>query len=289
MSRLDDVGRAPYGRAPHTCTTVDKVSAVDDAERRRLTDEAFARCHRPGVDAETRRQAIDQVVLSNVGVARGLAAAHRDKGVPREDLDQVAYTALVAAAQRFRPGEGRDFLSFAVPTIRGELKRHFRDYGWTVRPPRRVQEIHLQVLTARDALAQRLDRAPTPHEIASELGESDLHVAEALRLDGCFAPSSLDQAVGSGDWTLGDLLPEAGEHVYDAADARVMLGPAIRRLGRRDRDVLRMRFFEGLTQQEIGERLGVTQTQVSRILTRITGELRKSVTREEDMETALAG
>jgi RNA polymerase sigma-B factor len=77
--------------------------------------------------------------------------------------------------------------------------------------------------------------------------------------------------------------------VYDAADARVMLGPAIRRLGRRDRDVLRMRFFEGLTQQEIGERLGVTQTQVSRILTRITGELRKAVTREEDMETALAG
>jgi len=256
-------------------------STVDDAERRRLTDEAFARCHRAGADAQTRQLAIDQVVLSNLGVARGLAAAHRDKGVPREDLEQVAYTALVAAAQRFRPGDGRDFLSFAVPTIRGELKRHFRDCGWTVRPPRRVQEIHLRVLTARDALAQRLDRAPTPHEIATELGESDLHVAEALRLDGCFAPSSLDQPVGSGDGTLGDLLPDVEEHVYDAADARVILGPAIRGLRRRDRDVLRMRFFDGLTQQEIGERLGVTQTQVSRILTRITTELREAVTHQE--------
>lgn len=283
MPSQDDVGRAPSGRRPRTCLTADRISALEDAERRRLTDEAFARCHRPGADAETRRRAIDEVVLSNLGVARGLAAAHRDKGIPREDLEQVAYTALVAAARRFRPADGRDFLSFAVPTIRGELKRHFRDCGWTVRPPRRVQEIHLRVLAVRDALAQRLDRVPTPQEIAAELGESDLHVAEALRLDGCFAPSSLDQPVGSGDATLGDLLPQGEEHGYDAADARVILGPAIRSLGRRDRDVLRMRFFDGLTQQEIGERLGVTQTQVSRILTRINGELRAAVTQQDEV------
>jgi RNA polymerase sigma-B factor len=269
--------RNPARRRTRSPLPLDGAPAVDDAERRRLTDDAFARVQRADCDAATRCQALEQVVLANLGVARGLAAAHRDKGIPREDLEQVACTALVAAARRFEPGEGRDFLSFAVPTIRGELKRHFRDCGWTVRPPRRVQEIHLQVLTVRDRLAKRWDRAPTPTEIATELGESEQHVREALRLDGCFAPSSLDQPMGSGSATLGDLLPEGEEESQAAAEARVMLGPAVRRLKARDRHVVRLRFFDGLTQQEIGEQLGVTQTQVSRILTRITGELREAV------------
>lgn len=283
MSIADDVGiDVPTPPETHS-TPVPATQPLDDSDRRRLTDEAFARTERVD-DPEVRRQAIEEVVLANLGVARGLAAAHRDKGIPREDLEQVACTALVAAAQRFRPEEGRDFLSFAVPTIRGELKRHFRDCGWTVRPPRRVQEIHLQVLAARDRLGKQLDRVPTAAEIAADLGESEQHVAEALRLDGCFAPSSLDQPLGTGGGsaTLGDLLPEGEVHDHEAAEARVMLGPAVRALGNRDRTVVRMRFFDGLTQQEIGEQLGVTQTQVSRILTRITAELRDRLAPGQD-------
>lgn len=226
--------------------------------------------------------AVDEAVLANLGVARAMAASFRNKGIALEDLEQVACTALVAAAHRFVPAEDRDFLSFAVPTIRGELKRHFRDCGWMVRPPRRVQEIQLRVLAARDRLARDRGRVPTVEEIAADLGECEQHVADALRLDGCFAPSSLDRPLESGTATLGDLLPQGEEHSMAAAEARVVLGPAVRRLDGRDREVIRLRFFDGLTQKEIGERLGVTQTQVSRMLTRITEELRECLSPPEE-------
>jgi RNA polymerase sigma-B factor len=188
----------------------------------------------------------------------------------------------VAAAQRFRPGEGRDFLAFAVPTIRGELKRHFRDCGWTVRPPRRVQEIQLRVLATRDRLSKSRDRVPTVAEIATEVRESEHHVAEALSLDGCFAPASLDLPMASGSATLGELLPDGETNAQQAAEARVMLGPAVRELAERDRYIVRLRYFDGLTQREIGDELGVTQTQVSRILSRIACELRERVTQQAD-------
>ena len=237
-------------------------------------------------DPETHRQCQEEVVLANLSVARSLAAAHRNKGIPPEDLEQVAFTALVAAARRFHPEDGRDFLAFAVPTIRGELKRHFRDCGWSVRPPRRVQEIHLRVLATRDRLSKTWGRPVTAAEIAEELGESERHVAEALSLDGCFAPTSLDKPLASGRSTLGDLVPEGETSDQEAAEARVMIGPALRLLGERDRYVVRLRYFEGLTQREIGDELGVTQTQVSRILSRIIEELRARVVPERD---AMAG
>jgi RNA polymerase sigma-B factor len=262
----------PSTDAASACLPTNHTSP-DDA-RRRATDEAFERCAAT-TDPEVRRLALEDVVLANLGLARGLAAAHRDKGIPREDLEQVACTALVAAAARFRPEEERDFLAFAVPTLRGELKRHFRDCGWTVRPPRRVQEIHLRVLSTRDRLAQDLDRRPTATEIAVHLGEAEQHVAEALRLDGCFVPTSLDQKLGDGTVTIGDLLPDADTRAQDAAEARAMLAPVVRELRDRDRYVLQLRYFDGLTQQEIGAELGVTQTQVSRILTRVTNQLRE--------------
>ena len=257
----------------------DRASA-DSSDRRSLTDTAFDRWH--DKDPDVRHQALEEVVLANLGVARSLAAAHRDKGIPREDLEQVAYAALVVAAQRFRPQEGRDFLAFAVPTIRGELKRHFRDCGWTVRPPRRVQEIHLRVLAARDRLARSLERVPTVDEIATDLGESEQHVDEALSLDGCFSPSSLDLPLASGSASLGDLLSGGEDGEQEAAEARVMLGPAVRELAERDRYVLRLRYFEGLTQREIGDELGVTQTQVSRILSRIAAQLKECLTAPGD-------
>ena len=285
MSSTDPAGRSLPAIAQTIARTHGPVATrelvrVRDGDRRKLTHTAFERSH--DEDPRVRDEALEDVVLANLAVARSLAAAHRDKGIPREDLEQVAYTALVAAAQRFRPDEGRDFLAFAVPTIRGELKRHFRDCGWTVRPPRRVQEIQLRVLTTRDRLAKSLERPPTVAEIATELSESEHHVAEALSLDGCFAPSSLDLPLASGSATLGDLLADGETSAHEAAEARVMLGPAVRELAERDRYVVRLRYFDGLTQREIGDELGVTQTQVSRILNRIARELRDCLTAPGD-------
>ena len=126
-------------------------SSVPD-ERQRLTDE-WLHVAASTTDPSERHAARAQVVLANLGVARSIAAQFRDRGIPREDLEQVAYVGLVAAAHRFQARDEGDFLSFAVPTIRGEIRRHFRDFGWTVRPPRRVQEIQLRVLAARERLA----------------------------------------------------------------------------------------------------------------------------------------
>ena len=250
-------------------------SPVPD-ERQRVTDE-FLHVAAATTDPSERHAARAQVVLANLGVARSIAAQFRDRGIPREDLEQVAYVGLVAAVHRFQARDEGDFLSFAVPTIRGEIRRHFRDFGWTVRPPRRVQEIQLRVLAARERLAAKHDTPPSVEDIARELGESPRHVAEALRLDGCFSPTSLEHPLPSGTGTIADLLEGDDEVQYDAAEARAMLGPAVRGLQERDRTVLRLRFFEGLNQREIGARLGVTQTQVSRILSRIMGDLRASL------------
>jgi RNA polymerase sigma-B factor len=139
-----------------------------------------------------------------------------------------------------------------------------------------VQEIQLRVRAARERLAATHDTPPSAEDIARDLGESPRHVAEALRLEGCFSPTSLEHPLPSGSGTIADLL-QGDEDPYDAAEARAMLGPAVRGLRERDRKVLQLRFFDGLNQREIGARLGVTQTQVSRILSRIMGELRASL------------
>ena len=145
------------------------TSAPD--ERQRLTDE-WLDVATSTTEPSERHAARAQVVLANLGVARSIAAQFRDRGIPREDLEQVAYVGLVAAAHRFEARDEGDFLSFAVPTIRGEIRRHFRDFGWTVRPPRRVQEIQLRVLAARERLAAAHDTPPSVEDIARDLGES---------------------------------------------------------------------------------------------------------------------
>jgi RNA polymerase sigma-B factor len=226
---------------------------------------------------EARRQVLEQVVLLNMGVARSVARRYRSKGIASEDLDQVAYVALVRAADKFDVSLDKDFLTYAVPSIRGEIKKHFRDHGWVVRPPRRTQELQPQVVAAGQELTHLLGRSPRPSEIASHLGVDVEEVIEALAMDGCFRPTSLDVPVGDGGSSvLGDLL-EGEETGVQASEARMLLAPVLRQLGERDRRILYLRFFEGLTQREIGHELGVTQMQVSRLLTRICETLREQL------------
>jgi RNA polymerase sigma-B factor len=259
---------------PHQAIPTPTVSARQ--ERSDRTAELLERaCTTPC--PEERERLLESVVVLNMGVARAVARRFRNKGVPNEDLEQVAFLALTRAARHFDQSLRHDFLSYAVPTIRGELKKHFRDHGWTVRPPRRIQDLQGRIMSARAVLTQRLGRSPRPSEIASELDEDLDQVLEALSTDGCFAPASLDRPVGEDTGTtLGELVSDE-DRGQRAAEARVVLGPLVRRLAERDRRILNMRFFEDLTQQEIADRIGVTQMQVSRLLSRILADLHEDL------------
>jgi RNA polymerase sigma-B factor len=228
-------------------------------------------------DEDERQRLLDEVVVLNIGVAKAIATRFRRRGIPGDDLEQVACLGLVKAARGFDPAYERDFLSYAVPTIRGEVKKHFRDHGWTVRPPRRIQELQSRISVAANELTQTLGRSPRPSEIARELDEDIEDVTEALAADGCFTPTSLDRRAGQeGTASIGDMLG-AEDHARDAVEARVLLAPVVRRLCPRDRRILTLRFFRGWTQEEIARDIGVTQMQVSRLLSRILGDLRNQL------------
>jgi RNA polymerase sigma-B factor len=226
---------------------------------------------------EEQQRLREEVIVMHVDLAHAEASRYRSRGIPLDDLRQVAALALTKAARGYDVSSGHDFLSYAVPTIRGELRKHFRDHGWMIRPPRRIQELQARINAAASELSYRLGRSPQPAEIAEHLEESIDNVIEALASDGCFVPASLDHPTGvDANTTLGDVLP-FDDASQSACEARVVLTPVLRRLGERDRQILAMRFFEGLTQREIAERIGVTQMQVSRLLTRILGQLRSGV------------
>lgn len=244
-------------------------------QRSERTSELLAQACR--ADEDTRRVLLEEVVLINRGVAEAVASRYRSRGIAQDDLVQVAYEGLTKAVMRFDPELRNDLLTYAVPTIRGELQRYFRDHGWTVRPPRRVQELQWRVNHAIEDLSQELGREPTDEEVMARLDIGFGEYREAIEAFGCFQPTSLDLPVGQeSPTTLGALIPD-DDHDRDAADARVALAPVVRRLSERDRRILYLRFFEDRTQEEIGEDLGVTQMQVSRLLSRILKNLRDEV------------
>jgi len=252
----------------------------------RITAELLLEASRTQDDRE-RRRLLDEVVVRNMPVARSIASRFRHKGVGGDDLEQVAFMALTRAARKYDVTQGRDFLTYAVPTIRGELKKYFRDNGWTVRPPRRVQELQARIMAVRGELTQQRGRSPRPRELAEHLGVDLDDVIEALATDGCFSPASLDRQVGDATSpTLGETLDEEADDLA-AADARLTLAPLIRRLCERDRRILDLRFFHDATQQEIADDIGVTQMHVSRLLTRILSHLHDSL--EEPVELSSEG
>lgn len=245
--------------------------------RREKTGQLFEQIAGIG-DPVERGRLLEEVVILNMGVADAIARRYRDRGISAEDLTQVANVGLVKAVQGFDVAFGRDFLSYAVPTITGEVKRYFRDQGWTVCPPRRIQELQAQISQTHNELSQALQRAPRPSEIADHLSIDVEQLIEALCADGCFAPTSLDRPVGEAGTStcLGELLGgEDGD--LDRVEIRLLLGPVVRQLSIRHRRILELRFFHGWTQEEIAHDLGVTQMQVSRLLTQILHHLRSTL------------
>ena len=208
----------------------------------------------------------DALVERFLPLARSIARRYENLGEPIDDLNQVASLALIHAVDRFDTSRGCAFTSFAVPTIAGELKRHFRDRGWAVRPPRSLQELSLRVDRATTALTQQLDRQPTVLEIARALDCDEEHILEAQRARVGRSALSL-QAPRSAD--LGPALEdECGreDDGYHRAESRVLLERLMPLLPARDREVMRMRFGADMTQAQISAALGVSQMQVSRIL-----------------------
>jgi RNA polymerase sigma-B factor len=234
-------------------------------------------------DPETVRRIHDEVVLLNIEVAESVVARYRNRGVPHEDLVQVACLGLVKAARGFDPDKSDNFLGYAVPTILGEVKRFFRDNAWMVKPPRRIQELQAQISAATARLTHVTGRAPDAAEIAAELDVDVSVITEALAADGCFSASSLDRPQHSVDGTnatLADLLGER-DPGFDQAEAIVALRPVCRRLSERDRRIVYLRFFCEWTQARIADEFGVTQMQVSRLLSRILEQLRVQLTESE--------
>ncbi|MFI5732313.1 SigB/SigF/SigG family RNA polymerase sigma factor [Kribbella sp. NPDC051587] len=240
-----------------------------DSEARALLSERAA-----STDEDHRQQLLDQAIELHLAVAHSIASRFRNRGVESDDLDQVAYLGLVKAARSFDPSTGTPFLAYAVPTIRGEVKRYFRDCSWTVRIPRRLQELQGSIASVRPQLVQDLHREPTQAEIAAEIGAEVNEVEDAIAADGCFSVLSLDRPLdGDSAARLGDTIAD-DDTAFEQTEAVAVLAPALTMLKPRERRILELRFVEGQTQADIGAEIGVSQMQVSRLLRGILDRLR---------------
>jgi len=216
----------------------------------------------------------DRAIEAWLPLARHLAARFSGRGEPMDDLIQTATVGLIKSVDRFDPERGVDFTGYAIPTILGEIKRHFRDRTWHVRVPRRLQELRLSIAEATTVLTQTLGRSPTVADIAHRIGVSEEEVLEGLEGARAYtatslsAPTTPDGGMSLGD-TLGDVDPQ-----YELAELRVALGPAMAVLDEREQRILTLRFYGNLTQSQIAEQVGVSQMHVSRLLAKALAKLR---------------
>lgn len=222
----------------------------------------------------------DKLVTEHLPLAEHIAQRFAGRGTPKEDLVQVATVGLIKAVDRFQPDRGSDFLSYAVPTVMGEVRRHFRDAVWSIRVPRKLKERYLAVAAASNTLSQSLGRAPRPSELAEYLGIDKEEVYQGLEAGRAYHASSLDEPLTSGDEAGTPLGDSIGDDDPDLADVEThaALQPLISELPERERRVLKLRFFDNMTQTQIAERIGVSQMHVSRLLSRILERLRNGMT-----------
>lgn len=247
----------------------------DPRSRDQATHLLLARLADTAAEADA-AEIVDELVHLNMGLCRALARRYANRGADLDDLIQVALVGLVLAIRRFDAGDGRSFVAFAVPTITGELRRHFRDHCWAIRPPRGVQELRARTTRERDSMSQRIGREPREDEIARELGVEPGAVREALHVDDSYRPRSLDAMLGGGTMSLGDTVADPDDPMA-GVELRLVVGRVLDDLSPVDRRVLWWRFGEECTQREIAVRMGISQMQVSRILRRILTQCRENL------------
>jgi RNA polymerase sigma-B factor len=242
----------------------------------------FGELAKLGEDDPRRGELRNELVTGHLPLAEHIAARFSNRGVPREDLVQVATLGLINAVDRFQPDRGTDFLSFAVPTVMGEVRRHFRDASWSMHVPRRLKELNLAINAASAELSQRLGRAPTPSELAGHLNLSQEQVYEGLEAGNAYHSMSLDEALSpnADSDSLGETLGEPDSALAGVEDYE-SLRPLIERLPERERQILTLRFFRHMTQTQIAERIGISQMHVSRLLARTLETLRKGLLGDE--------
>jgi RNA polymerase sigma-B factor len=226
----------------------------------------------------TRDRAIrDELIEAHLRLAEHLARRFANRGVATDDLIQVASLGLVKAVERFEPERGLEFSTFATPTIVGELKRHFRDKGWSVRVPRRVQELHVELNTLVGNLTQRLGRSPTITELATAAHTSEEDVLEAMEAAQAYRSASLDAPALVSEEDMRGLSGQVGgaDDAMFLTENRIVLKDLLASLPKRERLMLHLRYFEGMTQSQIAERLDISQMHVSRLLAKSLRRLRE--------------
>ena len=252
----------------------EKTASGKAAWDKEKTHELFRRYKENG-DMDAR----EKLVMSHLNLVRFLANKFKNRGEPLDDLMQVGYLGLMKAIDRFDPDRGLEFTTYATPTILGEIKRHFRDKGWSVRVPRRLQELSAKVNQATDALTTQLQRSPTVEEISDYLGVSADEVLEAMESSSAYSSVPLE-APGSTD---SEDTPSVLDRYADEdsaltfTDDRLVIEEALKGFSPREREVIEMRFVKGMTQIEIAEKLGVSQVQVSRLLRRTLKKIQDKI------------
>ena len=253
------------------------TSTVDAAEDSATTDRASELIATLAALPEghpSRAAVRDRTIEAWMPLARHLANRYAGRGEPTDDLFQVAFLGLVKAVDRYQSDRGVEFAGFAIPTIVGEVKRHFRDRTWSIRVPRRLQELRLAITGANTTLTHTLGRSPTVADIAAHLGVTEEDVLEGLEGARAYNATSLSTPISAdGDTELGDTL--GGEDSeFEIAENRIALAPAIAALDEREQKIVTLRFYGNLTQSQIADQVGISQMHVSRLLTRALAKMR---------------
>lgn len=252
----------------------EKTSSSKSAWDKQKTRELFRRYKEDG-DMEAR----EQLVMSHLNLVRFLANKFKNRGEPLDDLVQVGYLGLLKAIDRFDPDRGLEFTTYATPTILGEIKRHFRDKGWSVRVPRRLQELSAKVNQATDTLTTQFQRSPTIQEIADYLDASVDEVLEAMESSSAYSSVPLEGTGSSENDDAPSVIDRYGSEDNELAftDDRLVIEEALKGFSPREREVIELRFLKGMTQIEIAERLGISQVQVSRLLRRTLKKIQDKI------------
>ncbi|MCK1821136.1 RNA polymerase sigma factor SigF [Streptomyces sp. XM83C] len=264
--------------------SVDSVDSVDAVvtgaiDTRTLSRSLFLRLAALDEDSPERAYVRDTLIELNLPLVRYAAARFRSRNEPMEDIVQVGTIGLIKAIDRFDCERGVEFPTFAMPTVVGEIKRFFRDTSWSVRVPRRLQELRLALTKASDELSQKLDRSPTVSELAAVLGVSEEDVVDGLAVGNAYTASSLDSPAPEDDGGEGSLADRLGyeDAALEGVEYRESLKPLLAKLPPRERRIIMLRFFANMTQSQIGEEVGISQMHVSRLLTRTLAQLREGL------------
>lgn len=266
-------------QAEQSTTAAERPTAAPDRQRARAL---FERLGELPQDAPERHEVRDELVELHLPLVEYLARRFRNRGETLDDLIQVATIGLIKSIDRFDVHRGVEFSTYATPTIVGEIKRHFRDKGWAIRVPRRLQELKLSLTKATGELSQHLGRAPTVSELAEHLKMSEEEVLEGLESANAYSTVSLD-APDSGDEDAPAVADSLGEPdaALEGVEYRESLKPLLDQLPGREKRILLLRFFGNMTQSQIAAELGISQMHVSRLLSRTLVQLRKGLTAEE--------